>query len=70
MRGMQVRLGMEVSGQARRFARLLAELAMELWIGDAAEIRPRRVRKKTGLRLFSGFELDGDGGGRFDRFSI
>ena len=25
MRGMQVRLGMEVCGQARRFARLLAE---------------------------------------------
>src|SRR6478672_13800680 len=46
LRGMQVRLGMEASGQARWFERLLAELKMELWIGDAAEIRARRVRKK------------------------
>src|SRR6476646_35457 len=46
LRGMQVRLGMEASGQARWFERLLAELQMELWIGDAAEIRAQRVRKK------------------------
>jgi transposase len=46
MRGVQVRLGMEASGQARWFERLLAELKMELWIGDAAEIRAQRVRKK------------------------
>src|SRR6476646_7990892 len=46
LRGMQVRLGMEASGQARWFERLLAELKMELWIGDAAEIRAQRVRKK------------------------
>src|SRR5690242_13391847 len=46
MRGVQVRLGMEASGQARWFERLLAELQMELWIGDAAEIRAKRVRKK------------------------
>ena len=37
---------MEASGQARWFERLLAELKMELWIGDAAEIRAQRVRKK------------------------
>jgi transposase len=37
---------MEASGQARWFERLLAELQMELWIGDAAEIRAQRVRKK------------------------
>src|SRR5438067_1568788 len=46
IRGVRVRLGMEASGQARWFERLLAELQMELWIGDAAEIRARRVRKK------------------------
>ena len=46
MRGVQVRLGMEASGQARWFERLLAELQMELWIGDATEIRAKRVRKK------------------------
>ena len=42
----KVRVGMEASGQARWFERLLAELKVELWIGDAAEIRAKRVRKK------------------------
>jgi transposase len=37
---------MEASGHARWFERLLAELHIELWIGDAAEIRTRRVRKQ------------------------
>ena len=45
-RGVQVRLGMEASGHARWFERLLGELKFELWIGDAAEIRAKRVRKK------------------------
>jgi transposase len=31
--GVQVRVGMEASGQARWFERLLAELKIELWIG-------------------------------------
>ena len=44
--GMKVRVGMEASGHARWFERLLAELHFELWIGDAAEIRTRRVRKQ------------------------
>ena len=43
--GQQVRVGMEASGHARWFERLLAELNFELWIGDAAEIRAKRVRK-------------------------
>lgn len=41
-----VRIGMEASGQARWFERLLAELQFEVWIGDAAEIRTKRVRKQ------------------------
>src|SRR5262250_585174 len=44
--GVQVRVGMEASGQARWFERLLAELNFELWMGDAAKIRAKRVRKK------------------------
>jgi transposase len=44
--GMKVRVGMEASGQARWFERLLAELNFELWIGDAAEIRRKRGRKQ------------------------
>jgi len=45
-RGASVRVGMEASGQARWFERLLAELQFELWIGDAAQIRAKRVRKQ------------------------
>ncbi len=45
-RGVGVRVGMEASGHARWFERLLAELQMELWIGDAAEIQTKRVRKQ------------------------
>ena len=44
--GMKGRLGMEASGHARWFERLLAELKVELWRGDAAKIRAKRVRKK------------------------
>lgn len=44
--GEKVRVGMEASGHARWFERLLAELQIELWIGDAAEIRAKRVRKQ------------------------
>jgi len=42
----QVRVGMEASGHARWLERLLSELQFELWIGDAAEIRAKRVRKQ------------------------
>jgi transposase len=44
--GASVRVGMEASGHARWFERLLAELHFELWIGDAAKIRTKRVRKQ------------------------
>ena len=44
--GQKVRVGMEASGHARFFERLLSELQFELWIGDAAEIRTKRVRKQ------------------------
>jgi len=37
---------MEASGHARWFERLVAELQIELWIGDAAEVRTKRVRKQ------------------------
>src|SRR5579864_8131052 len=44
--GQKVRVGMEASGHARWFERLLAELQIELWVGNAAEIRTKRVRKQ------------------------
>ena len=37
---------MEASGHARWFERLLHDLQFELWIGNAAEIRTKRVRKQ------------------------
>jgi transposase len=46
VQGMKVRVGMEASGQARWFERLLAELNIELWIGDASEIAWKRERKQ------------------------
>jgi transposase len=44
--GKKVRVGMEASGDARWFERLLAELNFELWIGDATEIARKRERKQ------------------------
>ena len=44
--GMKVRVGMEASGHARWFERLLGELQVELWIGDATEIARKRERKQ------------------------
>ena len=45
-RGVSVRVGMEATGHARWFERLLAELNVELWIGDPAQIKAKRVRKQ------------------------
>jgi transposase len=41
-----VRVGMEATGHARWFERLLVELNFELWIDDPAQIRAQRVRKQ------------------------
>jgi transposase len=45
-RGISVRVGMEATGHSRWFERLLAELGIEVWIGDAAEIKRQRGRKQ------------------------
>ena len=45
-RGIRVRVGMEATGYSRWFERILAELGFELWIGDPAEIKTRRVKKQ------------------------
>src|SRR5258708_34408729 len=42
VQGMKGRVGMEASGQARWFERLLAELNIELWIGDATDTARKR----------------------------
>jgi transposase len=38
---------MEATGYSRWFERLLAELGFELWIGDLAEIKAKRVTKQN-----------------------
>jgi transposase len=51
LEGQRVRVGMEASGHARWFQRLLSELGQELWIGNPAEIRAAVPRKqKTDAR--------------------
>src|SRR6202035_352865 len=45
-RGIGVRVGLEATGYSRWFERLLAELNFELWIGDPAEIKAKRVKKQ------------------------
>src|SRR6516162_625698 len=44
--GQRVCVGMEASGHARWFERLLAELQIELRVGDASEIQRKRGRKQ------------------------
>lgn len=41
-----MRVGMEATGYSRWLERLLAELGIEVWIGNAAEIKTKRVRKQ------------------------
>ena len=45
-RKLAVRVGMEASGHSGWFEGWLRELEFELWIGDAAQIRSKRVRKQ------------------------
>src|SRR5204863_7364882 len=58
LKGRSVRVGMEASGHSRWFERLLRELQFELWIGDAAEIRTKRVRKQKTDRQDAQLWLD------------
>src|SRR6267143_2958818 len=56
-RGVRVRVGMEATGYSRWFERLLAELGFEVWIGDPAEIKAKRVKRlkvdREAARLFA-----------------
>jgi hypothetical protein len=59
--GKKVRVGMEASGHAGWFERVLAELNIELWMGDAAKIAAKRVRKqKTDRRDAQHSDPDGE----------
>ena len=56
--GCRVRVGMEATGHGRWFERLLAELGFELWIGDPAKIKAKRVRKQKTDRLDAALLLE------------
>jgi transposase len=49
-RGVRVRVGMEATGHAGWFEKLMSELGFELWIGDPAQIKAKRVRKQKNDR--------------------
>jgi hypothetical protein len=72
--GQKVRVGMEASGHARWFERLLAELNFELWIGDAAVIRTKRVQKqktdRQDAQLILKFNADRRSGCRAGKIGI
>jgi hypothetical protein len=58
LRGVTVRVGIEASRHDRWFHGLLAELDFELWVGDAAQIKAKRVRKQK--KQASVLLLDGE----------
>jgi transposase len=45
-KGAPVRVGIEATGHARWFERLMAELGFELWIGDPSKIKAARVGRQ------------------------
>jgi len=49
-KGFSVRVGMEATGHARWFERLLGELGFELWVGDPGKIRAKQVKKQKNDR--------------------
>jgi transposase len=49
-RGVSVRVGVEATGYSRWFERLPAELGLEVWIGDAAEIMSASGSRKRRRR--------------------
>lgn len=56
--GQMVRVGMEACGHYPWFERLLASAGIELWMGDAAQIRAAAVRKQKTDRRDAGHLLN------------
>src|SRR3984957_12943524 len=59
--GKKVRVGMEASGHARWFERLLAELNFELWIGDATDRQEAGTQAEDGSAGCAAYSAVADG---------
>lgn len=70
LKGKPVRVGIEATGHSRWFERLLVELNFELWIGDPAQIRAKRVRKQRNDRFDAQHILKLMLGGNFPRIWV
>ena len=46
LRGQKVRVGMEATGHARWFERLLEECGIQLWVANPAQVRAAATRKQ------------------------
>jgi transposase len=68
--GQEVRVGMEACGHYPWFERLLEELGMELWFGDAARVRASVVRKQKTDRRDAEHLLHLQMEGRFPRIWV
>ena len=55
LRAVSVRVGMEATGYARWFERLLTELGIELWIGDAAKIKTKESASRKPIATMRNF---------------
>jgi transposase len=68
--GQPVRVGMEACGHYPWFERLLEELGMELWFGDAARVRASVVRRQKTDRRDAEHLLELLGENRFPRIWV
>jgi transposase len=70
LRGQVVRVGMEATGNARWFERLLAECGIELWVADPAKVRAAAPRKQKTDRRDAELLLELLGDGRLEKMRI
>ena len=70
LRGQRVRVGMEATGNARWFERLLAECGIELWVADPAQVRAAAPRKQKTDRRDAELLLELLSDGRLEKMRI
>ncbi len=70
LHGQVVRVGMEATGHARWFERLLAECGIELWVADPAQVRAAATRKQKTDRRDAELLLELLSDGRLEKMRI